>query len=120
MVERICDTCKGRRYFESCLTDLRIACLECHGTGVVMGPDDEECRRMIDAVAWTAPQGHYGEKVAENDLGPLPLAPEPCDTALHPRMPFPVFHLGPEDETTYETYHRAFKDGWRAGIEAMK
>jgi hypothetical protein len=68
MIERICDACKGNRYFESCLTDLRIACLTCHGTGVVRGPDDEECRRMIDAVV--ARNAASGNRFHVPDLDP--------------------------------------------------
>jgi len=32
-------------------------------------------------------------------------------------MPFPVFNLGPEDETTYQTYHRGFRDGWEKAVK---
>jgi hypothetical protein len=36
-------------------------------------------------------------------------------TVADRRMPFPVFNLGPEGETSYQTYHRGFRDGWKAG-----
>ena len=32
------------------------------------------------------------------------------------RMPFPVFNLGPEGETHYQTYHRGFRDGWEKSV----
>jgi hypothetical protein len=35
--------------------------------------------------------------------------------ALDRHMPFPIFTLGPEGETQYQTYHRGFRDGWKAG-----
>jgi hypothetical protein len=31
------------------------------------------------------------------------------------QQPFPGFNLGPTGETSYQTYHRGFKDGWNAG-----
>jgi hypothetical protein len=30
------------------------------------------------------------------------------------RQPFPTFNLGLGGETTYQTYHRGFRDGWCA------
>jgi hypothetical protein len=36
------------------------------------------------------------------------------------RQPFPIFNLGHDEETTYQTYHRGFKDGWFAIMNWLK
>jgi hypothetical protein len=36
--------------------------------------------------------------------------------AVDRRMPFPIFNLGPEEETHYQTYHRGFRDGWEKAV----
>jgi hypothetical protein len=38
--------------------------------------------------------------------------------AIKKRMPFPVFNLAGDDETTYMTYHRGFRDGWNSAAQS--
>jgi RNA polymerase subunit RPABC4/transcription elongation factor Spt4 len=49
LIERVCDVCKGRAYFES-WDGTVMACIACHGSGIVMTPDDEDCKLMIERV----------------------------------------------------------------------
>lgn len=47
MIERVCPACKGRTFFESWSGAL-VSCVYCNGSGFVMEPDDETCRRMME------------------------------------------------------------------------
>jgi hypothetical protein len=33
---------------------------------------------------------------------------------------FPIFNLGEYSETTYQTYHRGFGDGWSSAVHRIK
>jgi hypothetical protein len=49
MVERICYACKGRGFLES-RTGVLITCITCNGGKVVLEPDEEACRLMVERV----------------------------------------------------------------------
>lgn len=50
LVESTCHSCNGRGYHESCMVQTLFTCLFCNGSGVVLEPDAETARRMIERV----------------------------------------------------------------------